>query len=99
MLGGFVLLGLSFGQSSGAVNSSFPSAHRYTGAAIVANSAWFIGAGFAPLVALCLASRFGLWAVGLYLLSGVICTLVALAINRDWGQRDQGTSEAPVVAD
>src|SRR6185369_1741951 len=52
MLGGFVLLGLSFGQSSGAVNSSFPPAQRYTGAAIVANSAWFIGAGFAPLVAL-----------------------------------------------
>jgi MFS family permease len=88
MLGGFVLLGLSFGQSSGAVNSNFPSIHRYTGAAIVANSAWFIGAGFAPLVALFLASRFGLWSVGLYLLSGVICTLVALAINRDWAARE-----------
>ncbi|MEP7314310.1 MAG: MFS transporter [Pseudomonadota bacterium] len=88
MLGGFVLLGLSFGQSSGVVNSSFPAIHRYTGAAIVANSAWFIGAGFAPLVALFLASRFGLWSVGLYLLSGVICTLAALAINRDWAARD-----------
>ena len=33
-----------------------------------------VGAGFAPLVALFLASRFGLWSVGLYLLSGVICT-------------------------
>jgi MFS family permease len=88
MLGGFVLLGLSFGQSSGAVNGSFPSAHRYTGAAIVANSAWFIGAGFAPLVALFLASRFGLWSVGLYLLSGVLCTLAALAINREWAARE-----------
>jgi len=88
MLGGFVLLGLAFGQSSGAVNGSFPPAHRYTGAAIVANSAWFIGAGFAPLVALFLASRFGLWSVGLYLLSGVICTLGALAINKEWARRD-----------
>jgi len=88
MLGGFVLLGLSFGQSSGAVNSSFPPVHRYTGAAIVANSAWFIGAGFAPLVALFLASRFGLWSVGLYLLSGVIGTLVALVINREWAARE-----------
>jgi MFS family permease len=88
MLGGFVLLGLSFGQSSGAVNSSFPAIHRYTGAAIVGNSAWFIGAGFAPFVALFLASRFGLWSVGLYLLSGVICTLVALAINREWAARE-----------
>lgn len=92
MLGGFVLLGLSFGQSSGAVNSSFPLAHRYTGAAIVANSAWFIGAGFAPLVALFLASRFGLWTVGLYLLSGVLCTLIALAINREWAARENVAS-------
>jgi len=88
MLGGFVLLGLSFGQSSGAVNSSFPAIHRYTGAAIVANSAWFIGAGFAPLVALWLASHVGLWSVGLYLLSGVIGTLLALLINREWAARE-----------
>ena len=88
MIAGFVLLGLSFGQSSGTVNGSFPPEHRYTGAAIVANSAWFIGAGFAPLVALFLASRLGLWSVGLYLLSGVICTLAALIINREWAARE-----------
>ena len=87
MLAGFVLLGLAFGQSSGVVNDSFPPQHRYTGAAIVANSAWFIGAGFAPLVALFLASRFGLWSVGAYLLSGAICTLAALAINKEWARR------------
>jgi MFS family permease len=87
MLGGFALLGLAFGQSSGAVNSSFPPQHRYTGAAIVANSAWLIGAGFAPLVALFLASRFGLWSVGAYLLSGAICTLGALAMNKEWARR------------
>jgi MFS family permease len=86
MISGFALLGLSFGQSSGAVNSSFKPAYRYTGAAIVANSAWFIGAGFAPLVALFLATRFGLWSVGLYLLSGVLCTLGALAINKEWAK-------------
>ena len=84
MLGGFVLLGLAFGQSSGVVNASFSPNYRYTGAAIVANSAWFIGAGFAPLVALFLATNVGLWSVGLYLLSGVIGTLGALYINREW---------------
>ena len=88
-LGGFGLLGLAFGQSSGAVNASFAPQHRYTGAAIVANSAWLIGAGFAPLVALFLASRFGLWSVGAYLLSGAICTLAALAINREGAGRVQ----------
>ena len=87
MLTGFALLGLAFGQSSGVVNNSFPPEHRYTGAAIVANAAWFIGAGFAPLVALFLASRVALWAVGLYLLSGVACTLVALYANREWASR------------
>ena len=87
MLAGFILLGLAFGQSSGVVNASFSPHYRYTGAAIVANSAWFIGAGFAPLVALFLASRFGLWSVGLYLLSGVVCTLGALVINKDWAQQ------------
>lgn len=56
----------------------------------MSNSAWFIGAGFAPLVALFLASRLGLWSVGIYLLSGVICTLAALAINASGpGERNE----------
>lgn len=87
MLGGFALLGLAFGQSSGVVNNTFAPQYRYTGAAIVSNSAWFFGAGFAPLVALFLASRLGLWSVGLYLLSGVACTLGALALNRQLALR------------
>ncbi|MEG3151903.1 MFS transporter [Sphingomonas sp. ZT3P38] len=98
MLAGFVLLGLAFGQSSGAVNASFSSERRYTGAATVANLAWLIGAGFAPLVALALASRFGLWSVGLYLLSGALCTLAALAFNKGWAlePRDEGQNPAPL---
>jgi UrcA family protein len=35
MVGGFVLLGLAIGQSSGVVNDRFPPEHRYTGAPIV----------------------------------------------------------------
>ncbi len=89
MLTGFVLLGFAFGQSSGVVNDRFEPHRRYTGAAIVSNSAWFLGAGFAPLVALFLASRFGLWSVGAYLLSGAICTLAALAINKEWANRGE----------
>jgi MFS family permease len=81
MLLGFILLGLSFGQSSGAGASSFPIVHRYTGSALTADFAWLFGAGFAPFVALILASRFGLIAAGAYLLSGAICTLVALALS------------------
>ena len=88
MLLGFVLLGLSFGQSSGATNSSFSARHRYTGAGTTATASWFIGAAFAPLAALLLASNFGLISVGAYLLSGAACTLGALALNREWGRRN-----------
>ncbi|MDB5701865.1 MAG: arabinose transporter permease [Sphingomonadales bacterium] len=87
MVVGFALLGLSFGQSSGAVATNFASARRYTGAALTSDLAWLVGAGFAPLVALWLASRYGLLAAGAYLLSGAIGTLVALGINKELGRR------------
>ena len=81
MIIGFGLLGLSFGQASGAIAANFPSTYRYTGSALTADLAWLFGAGFAPFVALLLASQFGLMAVGAYLLSGALCTLIALALN------------------
>ena len=43
---------------------------------------WVFGAAFAPLVALGLSAKFGLLSVTVYLLSGVICTLLALAVNQ-----------------
>ena len=87
MVTGFALLGVAFGQSSGAVASNFASARRYTGAALTSDLAWLVGAAFAPLVALVLASRFGLLAAGAYLLSGAICTLAALGINKELAGR------------
>lgn len=82
MVSGFILLGLSFGQSSGAVASNFTKVYRYTGSALTTDLAWLVGAGFAPLVALLLSSHFGLMAAGGYLLSGAVCTLLALAMSR-----------------
>ena len=79
---GFGLLGLSYGQTAGAVASSFGTQYRYTGAALTSDLAWLIGAGFAPLVALTVSSEFGLAWVGVYLLSGALCTLAALALDR-----------------
>lgn len=79
---GFAGLGLSFGQASGAVTSNFSARYRYTGAAMTSDLSWLVGAGFAPLVALGGASRFGLGWVSAYLLSGVACTLAALYINK-----------------
>ncbi|MGQ3050447.1 MAG: MFS transporter [Roseateles sp.] len=79
---GFVLLGLSYGQSAGSVTSNFLPRFRYTGAALTADMAWLFGAAFAPVIALYLSARFGLASVSVYLLSGVVCTLVALRVNK-----------------
>ena len=85
---GFTLLGLSYGQAAGAVTANFPARYRYTGAAITSDLAWLVGAGFAPLVALALAAKFGLVYVGLYLLSGAVGSLAALSLNRALDIRD-----------
>lgn len=82
MIAGFIILGISFGQSSGAVASLFESRYRYTGSAVVSDLAWLFGAGFAPLAALTLSAYLGLFASGLYLLSGAICTILALHFAR-----------------
>ena len=82
ILVGFVLLGLSYGQAAGVVTANFLPRLRYTGAALTADLAWLTGAAFAPLVALGLSARFGLVAVSIYLLSGAVCTLLALRANR-----------------
>ncbi|GEP09331.1 MFS transporter [Methylobacterium gnaphalii] len=79
---GFMLLGLAYGQTAGAVTSRLGSRYRYTGAALTSDLAWMFGAGFAPLVVLFLASRYGLAMVGLYLLSGAAATLLALFLDR-----------------
>jgi MFS family permease len=82
MIIGFALLGVSFGQSSGVVASNFTRLYRYTGSALTSDLAWLFGAGFAPLAALLLSSNFGLISSGAYLLSGAVCTLIALYFNR-----------------
>ncbi|WOI57752.1 MFS transporter [Palleronia sp. LCG004] len=80
MFSGFALLGICFGQSSGVVAQRFSKRFRYTGSAITSDMAWLFGAGFAPLAALSLSAYFGLIAAGAYLLSGAICTIVALGV-------------------
>jgi MFS family permease len=82
MIAGFIILGLSFGQSSGALSNNFLQRHRYTGSALTSDLAWLFGAGFAPFIALWLSSQFGLLAAGGYLLSGAVGTLIALWLNR-----------------
>jgi len=88
MIIGFLLFGLSFGQSSGAIASTLSPQHRYTGSALTTDLAWLFGAGFAPLAALLLTSKLGLAASGAYLFSGAVFTLVALGLNKQLAKRD-----------
>lgn len=88
ILVGFTLLGFTHAQAAGAINSSFASRYRYSGAVLTSDLAWLVGAAFAPLVALLLASHLGVGYVGLYLLSGAVGTLVALGVNRNLEMRD-----------
>jgi MFS family permease len=81
MVLGFILLGLSFGQSSGAIASNFTRVYRYTASALTSDLAWLFGAGFAPLAALLLATHLGLMSAGAYLLSGAVWTLLALWLS------------------
>lgn len=87
MFAGFILLGLAFGQSSGALSASFSQKRRYTGSALTSDLAWLFGAGFAPLAALWLSANYGLIASGTYLLSGAVATLAALWANRELGKQ------------
>ncbi|MCC2603321.1 MFS transporter [Sphingopyxis yananensis] len=83
MIAGFIILGLAFGQASGALSNNFVLRHRYTASALTSDLAWLFGAGFAPFIALWLSSQYGLLAAGGYLLSGAVGTLVALWLNRN----------------
>ena len=83
--------GLSFGQSSGAITSNFQQTYRYTASALTSDLAWLFGAGFAPLVALLLATNSASSPSGAYLLSGAFCTLLALWLS---GQREAGDMDA-----
>jgi MFS family permease len=90
MIAGFLILGISFGQSSGAVASMFNSRNRYTDSAFASALAWLFGAGLAPLTALFLSTTLGLFAAGLYLLSGAVATMAALWFVRQFEFQKQG---------
>ena len=93
MMVGFLVLGFNFAQSSGAVASLFDRRNRYTASAVVSALAWMFGAGFAPLSALLLSTWFGLFAAGLYLLSGAVCSLISLALVRQISLRPKAQEQ------
>lgn len=81
VLFGFALLGFSWAQVAAATSARFTRYYRYSGAVITSDLSWLFGAAFAPLIALWLALHLGIGYVGLYLLSGAMCTFLALRVK------------------
>ncbi len=91
VLSGFMILGLAYGQAGAIVPARFPRKYRYSGSAMATNLSWIIGAAFAPLVGVGLTAMFGLWAAGLYLLSGAVVTFAALHLLNRRGSEEAET--------
>jgi metabolite-proton symporter len=79
---GLGLMGVGYGPLGAALASLFPTAVRYTGASLTFNLAGIIGASLTPYAATWLATRYGLAAVGYYLATAALLTLVALLLLR-----------------
>ncbi|NRA88134.1 MAG: MFS transporter [Rhizobiales bacterium] len=82
VLVGFAILGLSYGQTRGALAHHFDDVYRYTGAMVTSDIAWLFGAAFAPIIAFALTHYYGVQYAGYYLLSGALATIVALLLSR-----------------
>jgi MFS family permease len=80
---GMGLMGLTYGPLGTFLSELFPTEVRYSGASLTFNLAGILGASFAPLIAIWLATNYGIGYVGLYLsVAALISVLALLAIRK-----------------
>jgi metabolite-proton symporter len=80
---GMGLMGLTYGPLGTFLSELFPTQVRYSGASLTFNLAGILGASFAPLIAIWLATNYGIGYVGFYLsIAAVITFLALLAIRK-----------------
>ena len=80
---GMGLMGLTYGPVGTFLSELFPTEVRYSGASLTFNLAGILGASFAPLIAIWLATSYGISYVGLYLsVAALISVLALLAIRK-----------------
>lgn len=80
---GLTIMGLTFGPMGALLPELFPTEVRYTGASFSYNLASILGASVAPYIATWLNANWGLFAVGLYLASMAVLTLIALLMSKE----------------
>ena len=79
---GMGLMGLTYGPLGTFLSELFPTEVRYSGASLTFNLAGIIGASFAPLIAIWLATSYGIGYVGYYLSVAAMITFLALLAIR-----------------
>jgi metabolite-proton symporter len=95
MIIGLSLMGLTYGPLGTALSEPFPVGVRYTGSSLAFNLAGIFGASLAPYLATTLATKFGVYAVGLYLTAASALTFLALlGLRRRVGDGEPSISKA-----
>ncbi|MBB3308011.1 MULTISPECIES: MFS transporter [unclassified Enterobacter] len=89
---GLSIMGLTFGPMGALLPELFPTEVRYTGASFSYNLSSILGASVAPYIATWLNAHYGLQAVGFYLASMAVLTLIALIACKE--TRNQTLYEA-----
>jgi len=75
---GMALMGFTYGPLGTFLSELFPTTVRYSGASLTFNMAGILGAAFAPMIAIWLASSYSLTYVGFYLTFAACISLFAL---------------------
>ena len=75
---GMALMGFTYGPLGTFLSELFPTNVRYSGASLTFNLAGILGAAFAPMIAIWLASTYSLTYVGFYLTFAACISLFAL---------------------
>lgn len=79
---GMGLMGLTYGPLGTFLSELFPTEVRYSGASLTFNLAGILGASFAPLIAIWLATNYGIGYVGYYLSGAALISFAALLVVR-----------------
>jgi metabolite-proton symporter len=77
---GMSLMGFTYGPLGTFLSELFPTTVRYSGASLTFNMAGILGAAFAPMIAIWLASTYGLNYVGFYLTIAAFVSLVSFLV-------------------
>ena len=77
---GMALMGFTYGPIGTFLSELFPTTVRYSGASLTFNLAGIIGAAFAPMIAIWIASNYGLDYVGYYLSAAAVISVISLLL-------------------